>query len=285
MLRFVPVAQVIDLIYAELLDAPYVVDPAVLTDDRPVSFRFDRDQGDIRQFAAQFLASLGCRVDVRDGVSFVSKAKDAPEKRNVRTLVYMHRHRRADYLARLLQALLSARMTSDKPLAAPVGEKVSVPVPAASAAGQIDQSTDQLVLSDSADELQRARKVLAELYTATGEGVVRGRAYEVDGTDSANSGFSIAVKAFGGTVGVGSGSTDSDANAFKLSVPAVNLAIWSLRTVADMKDGEVIVLGGLIQDQTSTANDGQRFLPWFLDGHNRSRSRSEIVLVLQVQKI
>ncbi|APR39375.1 type II secretion system protein GspD [Paraburkholderia sp. SOS3] len=59
----------------------------------------------------------------------------------------------------------------------------------------------------------------------------------------------------------------------------------SLQTVADLQDGEVIVLGGLVQDQSTVATSGERFLPAFLDGHTKSKARTEVVLVLQVQKI
>lgn len=59
----------------------------------------------------------------------------------------------------------------------------------------------------------------------------------------------------------------------------------SLQTVADMKDGEVIVLGGLIQDSDTTVNSRERFFPHFLDGHSTSKTRTEVVLVLQVQKV
>jgi type II secretory pathway component GspD/PulD (secretin) len=381
-LRFVPVAQVVDLIYAEMLDTPYVVSPDVLADDRPVSFRYDRSDGDMREFASAFLQSLGYQVVVRGGVSFVSKAEKRPgEDRQV--LVYVPRFRRADYLARLVQPLIGARVASNGSVAAAPGEKVASAVAATSAAARIDQSTDQLVLEGSPDELERARKVLAELDTAAGEVVIRGWAYEVDDTDSSSSGFTLAVKAFGGSVGFGSGSPSSDSNAFHLTVPNVDLAISalnadsrfrevssphvrvvsgqsvklnvgqqvptvgsvsyqgtsgtpvqsveyqdagvifnvtptvmrdlielnvdeeissfvntttgvntsptkntrSLQTVADLKDGEVIVLGGLIQDQSTVARDGQRWLPAFLDGRAASKGRTEVVLILQVQKV
>jgi hypothetical protein len=59
----------------------------------------------------------------------------------------------------------------------------------------------------------------------------------------------------------------------------------SLQTVADMKDGEVIVLGGLMQDQSAVSNSGERFLPRFLYGRTTSKARTEVVLVLQVQKL
>jgi len=59
----------------------------------------------------------------------------------------------------------------------------------------------------------------------------------------------------------------------------------SLKTVASLKDGDVIVLGGLMQDDDTAANSREGFLPWFLAGHTKSKARTEVVLVLQVQKI
>lgn len=367
-----------------MLDTPYVVSPDVLADDRPVSFRYDRADGDMREFASAFLQSLGYQVVVRGGVSFVSKAPEQQGK-DKQVLVYVPRFRRADYLARLVQPLIGARVASNASVAAAPGEKVASAVPATSAAARIDQSTDQLVLEGSADELERARKVLAELDTEPGEVVIRGWAYEVDDTDAENSGFSLAIKAFGGSLGIGAGSASAsaDPNAFQLSASRLTLAISalqsdsrfhemssphvrvvsgqsvklnvgqqvptvssvsyqgasgtpvqsveyqdagvifnvtptvmrdtielnvdeeissfvntttgvnssptkntrSLQTVADMKDGEVIVLGGLIQDQSTVAHDRQRWMPAFLDGKSVSKGRTEVVLILQVQKV
>jgi general secretion pathway protein D len=381
-LRFVPVAQVVDLIYADLLDAPYVIDPDVLADTRPVSFRFDKSQGDVRSFLSSFLASLGYEVVDHDGVAFVRKSHEA-ELAAKETLVYLPKHRHADYLARLVQPLVGGRVTQDKSVAAPEGEKVASGVPATSAAGQIDQAADEVVLQGTHDELERARKVLEELDTVPGEVVVRGWAYEVDDSDSSNSGFSLAVKAFGGSLSVGAGSTSSDSTAFQITTSALTAAISalsadsrfhevssphvrcvsgqvvklnvgqqvptvssvsyqgtsgtpvqsvdyqdagvifdvtpvvmrdtieltvdeeissftntttgvdssptkntrSLQTVADLKDGEVIVLGGLIQDSDTVSNSSEGFLPRFFDGHSRSKARTEVVLVLQVQKV
>ncbi|MBN3802520.1 type II secretory pathway protein [Paraburkholderia sp. Ac-20336] len=59
----------------------------------------------------------------------------------------------------------------------------------------------------------------------------------------------------------------------------------SLQTVADMKDGEVIVLGGLLQDQASQTKSHEWFLPSLLDGRTTSKGHTEVVLVLQVQKL
>ncbi|TDY47713.1 type II/III secretion system protein [Paraburkholderia rhizosphaerae] len=58
-----------------------------------------------------------------------------------------------------------------------------------------------------------------------------------------------------------------------------------MQTTVSMKDGEVIVIGGLVQDTTSSTNNSLGWLPHFLDGHSASKGRTEVLLVLQVQKI
>ena len=84
-------------------------------------------------------------------------------------------------------------------------------------------------------------------------------------------------------------SIDEEISSFAATTTGVNgsptKSTRSLQTVAALKDGEVIVLGGLIQDQDSETHSGQRWLPSFLHGHTRSKGRTEVVLVLQVQKV
>jgi type II secretory pathway component GspD/PulD (secretin) len=58
-----------------------------------------------------------------------------------------------------------------------------------------------------------------------------------------------------------------------------------METTVDMKDGEVIVIGGLVQDTDSSTRDSVGWLPHFLDGHGSSKGRTEVLLVLQVQKV
>lgn len=58
-----------------------------------------------------------------------------------------------------------------------------------------------------------------------------------------------------------------------------------MSTVVNMKDGEVIVLGGLVQDQESFSRNSIGWLPSFLDGKSGSKGRTEVLLVLQVSKV
>jgi type II secretory pathway component GspD/PulD (secretin) len=58
-----------------------------------------------------------------------------------------------------------------------------------------------------------------------------------------------------------------------------------MTTTVSMKDGEVIVLGGLVQDSDTQSTNHEGWLPHFLDGHSGQKGRTEVLLVLQVQKV
>lgn len=59
----------------------------------------------------------------------------------------------------------------------------------------------------------------------------------------------------------------------------------ALKTSVGMQDGDLIVLGGLAENKESNSRDGLSFLPKFLHSTGLENSRSEILLVLQVQRI
>ncbi|MEM5426113.1 type II secretion system protein GspD [Paraburkholderia ferrariae] len=56
-------------------------------------------------------------------------------------------------------------------------------------------------------------------------------------------------------------------------------------TSMTLKDGDVIVTGGLSSTKESDTRSGIAFLPAFMDGRSATTSRSDIVLVLQISKV
>lgn len=58
-----------------------------------------------------------------------------------------------------------------------------------------------------------------------------------------------------------------------------------IATDISVEDGDVILLGGLTTDKNADNRSGLSFLPRFLDGQATSRTQTEILLVLHVQKI
>lgn len=58
-----------------------------------------------------------------------------------------------------------------------------------------------------------------------------------------------------------------------------------LKTTVGLQDGDVIVLGGLAENKDTQTRDGPSFLPGFLHTSGKEVSSSEILLVLQVQRL
>jgi len=58
-----------------------------------------------------------------------------------------------------------------------------------------------------------------------------------------------------------------------------------MTTTVSMRDGEVVVLGGLVQESDTFTVNHEGWLPRFMDGRSGSKGRTEVLLVLQVQRV
>ncbi|KGV25817.1 bacterial type II and III secretion system family protein [Burkholderia pseudomallei MSHR4462] len=230
-LRFVPVAQVVDLIYADMLKVPYVIAPEVLADQRLISFRFDARDGDVRNFMRGFLASLGFTVDTRDGMDYVSK-RDAISSEPQDSYVYHPRYRDAEYLSRLVQPLFEGRFTTNRDIATSANARMRAASPPTSAAAILDQATDALVFIGSAGEISALKKLLPQVDTPVGQVAVRAWVYEVSKQEDNNSAFQLALRLLGGRVGasIGSGTIGDDSNAIRLRAGGFEAAIAALNS-------------------------------------------------------
>ncbi|WP_175711939.1 type II secretion system protein GspD [Burkholderia ambifaria] len=230
-LRFVNVAQVIDLVYADMLQSQYVIAPEVLADTRTVSFRFDRTKGDIREVLSDFLASLGFGVVTKNGVDYVFKRKDDEQKElDKQVYVYVPKYRTADYLARLVQPLFNGQFTMNRTVAASAGARSHSDAPLTSAAAMVDQSSDTMVFLGSAKEIATLKSVLPQVDTKTGEVAIRAWVYEVSTENDRTNGFQLAASILGGRFGIslGVGTVDQNANALRLHTGFLDAAIAAL---------------------------------------------------------
>lgn len=381
----VPVSQVLRLIYIELLQSPYVIEPDALQDSRPVSFRWDASRGDVRPFLNSFLESLGYVVESRNGVDFVRTKPEAEKGEPERSIyVYRPKYRDGSYLADLLQPAFKGAFTMKRSVQAAPGDKApTTAVPAGSAAAQIDRANaDTLVFVGSDREVQRLKAILPDVDTPSGEVLVRGMIYEVQTGRQEGSALQLAAAILGGKLSIGYGGTsqlenfiqfkvaDIDAvfsalsgdSHFKVvSSPSVRVrsgasarfvvgqdvpvlgalsfpqgagqavqsveyrnsgVIFSLlprvrdavvdldvtqqmsnfvktetgvnnsptltkrelSTAVSAGDGDVLVLGGLVEDKDNSSTKGFPFLPAWFAAHTSDVSRSELLLVLQVKK-
>lgn len=378
----VSVPQVIQLIYSEVLKGSYVIDPDVLTDSRQVTFRFKPESGDLRQFVAKFLDSLGFVVETKGGVDFIHRIKvDTAHEVEKSVFVYRPKSRDANSLTRLLQPLFTGTFAQNRAIAAPIGAKVNSAVPDGSAAALIDQSSDLLVFNSSEKEIASLKLVLEQVDVPVGEVLIRTVLYEVGQGSSEGTAFQAITKLLGGKFGVTVGKTgtgdsfsvntdnfnavlsllNSDNHFKQVTSPSIRLSSGlsgrltfgdetptlgavstplngqpvqsieyrpsgvildllpkvreatidlkvnqqvssfkqtqngvngsptlskrSIETSVSLKDGEIIVLGGMNQSSDSNTSQGLSFMPKFLNSLSGDSSKVELLLLLQVQRI
>lgn len=382
----VNVGQVIQLVYSEALKQPYVINPDVLTDLRAVSFRYEAQNGDIRQFMVNFLDSLGLAIETKNGVDYIGK-KLLQEKielpPELDTFVYKPKYRDVGYISRVLAPVFKGSFASNKAVVASDTAKVNRDVPQGSAASMIDQTADVLLFTGTAKEVATLQKLLPQIDDAKGQVMVRGVVYEVASTDKEGSAFALALSILGGKFSIVNGGSATLDSAIRLktnSIDAVFSALSSdsrfnviskasvrvasgdtgrfnsgqevpvlgavsypsgagqavqdvqyrnsgvtfevkpnvrdqvvdlkvrqqisdfvttttgvnnsptlnkreVETSLSLQDGDVVVLGGLSQDKQTGSHSGLSFLPAFLQSKGSENTKSEILLVLQLQKL
>lgn len=380
----VNVAQVIQLIYSEVLVTPYVIDPDVLSDARSVSFRYTADKGDVRVFLVFFLDSLGFAVDTRKGIDFIVKRKveDKPELK-LENFVYRPQYRDVNYISRLLAPLFKGVFSVNRSIRVSEGAKTDKASPDGSAAALLDQNADVLVFSGTDKEISKLKKLLPQVDFALGEVLVRGVVYEVTTSEKDGSAFGLLASLASGKFNIGLGaasrighfiqlknasldavysmlandsrfkvmsspsmrirsgaigkfsvgqdvpvlgsvsyptgagqavqsveyrssgvifdiaptvrealidlSIDQQLSNFITTTTGVNnsptLTKRALKTTVSVQDGDLIVLGGLTETKASNSRDGLSFLPKLFHSTNNENTKSEILLVLQVQRI
>jgi general secretion pathway protein D len=203
--KTINVAQAIQLIYAEVLTSPYVLDPEVLTDVRQVSFRYSSDKGDVKAFVRTFLQSLGYLVHIKEGIDFISKQPLA-EKREVivekEGFVYRPQFRDVSYLSRLLSPIFQGAFSVNRSIA---GSSVQSdkPVPDGSATSLIDQNADVLIFTGTDNEISKLKKLLPQVDFQLGEVVVRGVVYEVNTSSKDGSAFGLLASLLSGKMQLG----------------------------------------------------------------------------------
>lgn len=208
----VAVSQIVKLVYTEAIKTSYMLDPVVVADMRPISFRFDSTKGNIKVFMNEFLSSLGYSVTNKAGVDFVGvKQIQAEAEKVIETeyFVYKPKHRDSTYLADIIGPLFAGSFTAKRTVEKGNIEKPAANAPQNSAANQIDKKTDTIVYNGTAKEIAQMQKLLAQIDVPGGQIMVRGALYEVAKTSSEGSAFQLATSILSGKFGITLGAAGS----------------------------------------------------------------------------
>lgn len=234
------VAQVVAVVYSEMLQQPYVIDPAVLKDDRVVSVRFDSSKGvDVKRFWHDFLDAMGMEVTVRSGVDYVAIKRVVDKKEaepDLEPFIYHTKNRSVSYLVEMLSPLfrvggfgLTRSVRASSGGAVNIGGAgTAAPIPSTSAAALIDQDADTLIFKGSVKEIATLERLLKQVDVAAGEVVIKAVVVEVTTSKSDGTAFSLVASVLGGRLGVSVGSGSALTNSVTFRAANIEAAFSAL---------------------------------------------------------
>lgn len=182
-LEAVPLPKAISMIYDEVLEKPYMLDPKLAGDTRLISFHTTEKQ-DFNEFILRYFENMSIKIYEKKGVVYIAHIEPKPVKIVKKSFVYSPVHRDVEYLASFIQD----------------GE------------GQVSASGDKLVYYGTQENINRVKSVLKSVDTKTREVVVTGYLFEVQTEEKHGSGINFLAKLLSGKLGISIGTQQNYEN-------------------------------------------------------------------------
>ncbi|HDR1236609.1 TPA: type II secretion system protein GspD [Pasteurella multocida] len=193
----VPLHKAISMIYDEVLEKPYMLDPVLVDDKRLISFKVTKAQ-DFSAFLQRYFSNMNIKIHTKNGVDYIQYVEPKIIKQS---FVYNPMHRDVTYLSEFLQ--------SD---------------------GQVFASGDKLVFYGTSSEIARAKSVLKSVDTVSKEVVVTGYVFEVQTTEKEGSGINLLAKLLSGKLGINIGIKQNFENFITVNAGNLDAMIELFRT-------------------------------------------------------
>ncbi|QBY41885.1 type II secretion system protein GspD [Arsenophonus nasoniae] len=199
-LEAVPLPKAISLIYDEVLQKPYMLDPNLANDLSLMSFHATEKQ-DFNQFIIRYFENMNIRVYEKQGVVYLVKVKPPEPKVIKQSFVYNPIHRDVDYLQGFLKS-----------------------------EGEIAANGDKLVFYGTKEEIVRVQRVLSSVDTPSRELVVTGYVFEVQDIEKEGSGINLLAKLLSGKLGINIGIKQNYENFITINTGNLDAMIELFRT-------------------------------------------------------
>ncbi|HDR1942733.1 type II secretion system protein GspD [Pasteurella multocida] len=196
-LESVALHKAISMIYDEVLEKPYMLDPQLVDDKRLISFKVTKAQ-DFNAFLQRYFSNMNIKIHTKNGVDYIQYVEPKVTKQS---FVYNPIHRDVTYLSEFLQ--------SD---------------------GQVFASGDKLVFYGTSSEIARAKSVLKSVDTVSKEVVVTGYVFEVQTTEKEGSGINLLAKLLSGKLGINIGIKQNFENFITVNAGNLDAMIELFRT-------------------------------------------------------
>nr|WP_227657262.1 hypothetical protein [Citrobacter koseri] len=192
-LNAVPLPQALNMIYVQVFDKPFMLDPELAKSDKVVTFRITPDI-DERAFIKRYLGNMNIAIYNKQGIDYVApftpKAYVAPQE----TFVY----RLASVPWRICRIFWpgSLRQFNSQRNSLPSGQISPEAAVAGTASDFMNRTGDVLVYYGRKSEIKRLQTLLPLIDTASEEVIVAAYVFEVQTSERNGSGLALRRSCF-----------------------------------------------------------------------------------------
>lgn len=228
----VPFSQVVNLYFREVSVKPYMVCNDVLSDQRHVSLRASGKLLDAAVFGA-LLDAYGYEAREEGGVTVVCKRLDVGRVADLETFIYRPVHRDASYLVDFLSSLVRGTFANKRAPGAALtvggGDPGSAPAKPAQSSAYRPAGDDYLIFSGQLAEVERLKKLLAQVDVPSGEVVVKAHVYEVGLNETDSAALEVFASVLGGKLSLTSAVVGAIGNALRLNTSSIDVVASLLK--------------------------------------------------------
>lgn len=200
-LEAVPLPKAVSVIYDEVLNKPYMLDPKLAEDKRLLSF-YTTEEQDFNEFLTRYFENINVKVYEKKGVVYLAHIEPQPKKVMKNSFVYSPIYRDTEYLSQFLK----------------------------DEEGAVSASGDKLVYYGKTEDIARVKSVLKGVDVPSREVVVTGYVFEVQTEEKEGSGINLLAKLLSGKLGINIGVKQNYENFITVNTGNLDAMIELFRT-------------------------------------------------------
>ncbi|MDP8163490.1 type II secretion system protein GspD [Pasteurella skyensis] len=199
----VALPNAISVIYDEVLQKPFMLDPKLSNDKRLISFHTTEKQ-DFKQFLVRYFNNMNIKIYTKKGVDYIMHVEPRVLKKS---FVYSPVYRDVEYLAGFIN----------------------------DGNGVVSANGDKLVYYGTHSDISRVKSILRSVDVKSKQVVVTGYVFEVQNVNKEGSGINLLAKLLSGKLGISIGIKQSYENFITVNAGNLDAMIELFRTDSRFK--------------------------------------------------
>lgn len=232
----ITVSNLIGIIFGEVNQKSYVLSNKVLTDERLISFRYEKTKnGDLQTFLSSFLKTLGYQITKQNSVYFVDGITEKSAE-DFDYYVYSPNYRTANYLADNLRPYFPENFSASIKQIATDHKVTAENIPPTSPLNSIDKNQEFLSFKYSNDKMKKKILDLINKFDTKEQNlIVKSYIYEVQYNEKDGSAMGLILNLANKKLQLNLGPADPIGNFVKLSSSTLSLFLSNVDVNSNVK--------------------------------------------------